>query len=93
MRNWQVVPATRLGLVLSIVGFAGVVGATASGRVLASFGSGYTLAWVMVVIALVYPPRLIRPGSGWARSPCRPVPSAVLYGLRSLSLSRVRSRG
>ncbi len=79
MNSKRVIPATRLGLVLSIVGFAIVVGATASDNLLAVLGTSYSLPWVLVVIALVYPPRLVRPAAGWARMRCRPGPGAVLY--------------
>jgi hypothetical protein len=75
----RIIPTTRLGLVLSIVGFAVVVGATASDNLLALLGTPYSLPWVLVVIALVYPSRLVRPGAGWARRRCRSGPAAVLY--------------
>lgn len=79
MNSKRVIPATRLGLVLSIVSFAIVVGATASDNLLALLATPYSLPWVLVVIALVYPPRLVRPGAGWARMRCRPGPAAMLY--------------
>lgn len=75
----QVVPATRLGLVLSIVGFAFAVSLTASDRAVTALGSVYSLPWILLVIAMVYPPRLIRPGTGWSRARCRRLPAAVLY--------------
>lgn len=77
--NQQVVPATRLGLVLSIVGFAFAVSLTASETAVAALGSVYSLPWVLLVIVMVYPPRLIRPGTGWSRARCRTLPAAVLY--------------
>jgi hypothetical protein len=77
----QLVPATRLGLVLGIVGFALAVALTASDTAVAALGSVYSLPWVLLVIVMVYPARLIRPGTGWSRSLCRKAPAAVLYGV------------
>lgn len=80
MVNQQVVPPTRLGLVLSIIGFAGAVALMASDAALAALRSPYGLTWVVLVIVIVYPPRMIRPGTGWARARCRSTPAALLYG-------------
>lgn len=77
--NQHVVPTTRLGLILSIVGFAFAVSLTASDAAVTALGSAYSLPWVLLVIVMVYPPRLIRPGPGWSRARCRQTPAAVFY--------------
>ncbi|GGL78719.1 hypothetical protein HUN58_03895 [Curtobacterium sp. Csp1] len=80
MSNQQVVPPTRLGLTLSIAGFGVAVAVTALDVARDALGTPYSLAWVILVILMVYPPRLIRPGNNWARSRCRRVPAALMYG-------------
>lgn len=80
MVNQQVVPATRLGLTMSIAGFAVAVALTGLGIARDALGTPYSLAWVLLVILLVYPPRMIKPGDGWARARCRTAPAAILYG-------------
>lgn len=75
----QIVPSTRLGLALSIAGFAVAVTLLASDAARSPLGTLYGLAWVLLVAVMAYPPRWIRPDAGWARARCRERPAAVLY--------------
>lgn len=75
----QIVPSTRLGLALSIVGFAVAVTLLAFDTARFALDTPYSVAWVLLVAVTVYPPRMIRPGAGWARAQCREDPAAVLY--------------
>ncbi|GGK90312.1 FtsH-binding integral membrane protein [Curtobacterium luteum] len=79
MNTQQIVPATRSGLVLSIVGFAIAATLMASSTARTALATPYGLAWILLVVLMVYPPRMIRPGPGWARQRCRTVPATVLY--------------
>lgn len=70
-------PATRLGLVLTIVGYAALP------IVLMLISATTEQHWtrflpVFLVLGVSFLPRLIRPGAGWARGPVRRVPAAVL---------------
>jgi len=79
MNTRQVVPPTRLGLVLSIAGFAVAATLMASDTARVALGRPYGLAWIVLVVLMVYPPRMIRVGNGWARQRCRAPLSTILY--------------
>jgi len=75
-----VAPATRLGLVLSIAMFTAMA-AVASVAGSDALAPVFSLPWVLLVIAAVYLPRLVKPGRGWARTPSRRGPATVLFFL------------
>jgi hypothetical protein len=79
MSPQQIVPVTRLGLVMSITGFAVAALLMAHQTARDALATPYSLAWVLFVILMVYPPRLIPPGAGWARATCRTVPATIVY--------------
>lgn len=75
----QIVPATRLGLVLSISGFAMLAVISTSSAAVTAIGATYSLPWILLVMAIVYLPRLITPGPGWTRERCRQRPAAAVF--------------
>jgi hypothetical protein len=83
--NQQTVPATRLGLVLSILGFTVLSAISTSDSAVGALGTTYSVSWILLVLAIVALPRLIRPGHGWARQRCRRVPANVLFAAAAIT--------
>lgn len=90
MTQTSYAPHARVGLLISCFGFAALALSTAIPALAAAVGPVMGVGWVVVIITIVYVPRLIRPGRSWVRARLpRALATSVFVGSAVVALIAV----